>query len=62
MWWGPVRHIVRTEIASREYVTFDRQPEPFFIRMTGGRLAGNDRRTKQFGECARSHAIAVTTP
>ena len=59
--FGPVREIVKSEIESREYVTFDRQPKAFRFRLDySGQFAGSNRTTKQHRPDAKIYSIAVS--
>lgn len=58
--FGPVRQIVKSEIESREYITFDRQPKALRFRLDySGGFAGSNR-TTQHRPDAKIFSIAVS--
>ena len=60
--FGPVREIVKSEIESREYVTFERQPKAFRFRLDySGQFDGSNRTTKHRAD-AKIFSIAVSAP
>ena len=56
---GAVRDIVRSEIESREYITFARQPERLRFRLDYSGQFGATRSTTTYREGARIFSIAV---
>ena len=58
--FGPVREIVKSEIESREYAAFERQPRALRFRIdSSGRFAGSNRTTRYRAD-AKIFAIAVS--
>lgn len=60
--WGPVREIVESEIESRQFVTFQRQPGAFALRIDyTGLFAAGARRTTHYRRGARILSIAISS-
>ena len=58
--FGPVREIVKSEIESREYITFDRQPKGLRLRLDySGAFTGSNRTTRHRPD-AKIFSIAVS--
>ena len=60
--FGPVREIVKSEIESREYVTFARQPRALTFRLDyTGMFSPGLRRTTSFAPGAKIWSIAISS-
>lgn len=60
--FGPVREIVESEIESRQYVTFARQPRALTFRLDyTGIFSPGDRRTTRFAPGAKILSISVSS-
>jgi hypothetical protein len=60
--FGPVSEIVKSEIESREYVTFSRQPKALIFRLDyTGIFSPGRRRTASFAPGAKIHSIAISS-
>jgi hypothetical protein len=60
--FGPVSEIVKSEIESREYVTFSRQPKTLIFRLDyAGIFNPGRRQTTSFAPGARIHSIAISS-
>jgi len=60
--FGPVREIVKSEIESREYVTFSRQPRAFTFRLNyTGIFTPGLQRTTSFAPGAKIWSIAISS-
>lgn len=60
--FGPVREIVKSEIESREYITFTRQPKAFTFRLNyTGIFPAGVRRTTRFGPDAKLWSISISS-
>jgi hypothetical protein len=60
--FGPVREIVKSEIESREYITFARQPAALTFRLDyTGVFDSGTRRTTRFAPNAKLHSIAISS-
>jgi hypothetical protein len=61
--FGPVREIVKSEIESREYVTFARQPQTLTFRLDQtGIFSPGRRRTTSFAPGATIRSITISSP
>jgi hypothetical protein len=61
--WGAVREIVESEIESRQYISFERQPTVLTLRLNySGIFAAGSRRTTQYTPDAAILGIAVSAP
>lgn len=59
--FGPVERIVESEIESREYVSFERQPASLTLRLDyTGKFPGGSRETKRYSASARIYSIIVS--
>lgn len=59
--FGPVKQIVRSEIESREYISFEQQPSNVIMRLnTTGEFAANSRVTHVFSAGAKLLSIGVS--
>jgi hypothetical protein len=60
--WGPVREIVKSEIESREFVTFARQPAAFALRIDySGLFAAGARQTTRYRPDAKIMSISISS-
>jgi len=60
--FGPVREIVKSEIESREYVTFARQPRPLTFRLDDtGIFSPGRRHTTSFAPGAKIWSMAISS-
>jgi len=60
--FGPVREIVKSELESREYIAFARQPEALTFRLDyTGVFDSGTRRTTRFASNARIHSISISS-
>jgi len=60
--WGAVREIVESEIESRQFVTFERQPAALSIRIDySGLFAPGARRTTRYRPDAKIMSIAISS-
>jgi hypothetical protein len=60
--WGRVRGIFRSEIESRQYIEFERQPMGFMLRLNDmGRFAEGSRVTTTYEPGAKIYSIAIST-
>lgn len=58
--FGPVKQIMKSEIESREYITFERQPENLIMRLDDtGEFPQGSRVTQRFSAGAKLLSIAV---
>ena len=60
--WGKVRGIVRSEIESRQFIEFERQPTGLTLRLNDmGRFAAGSRVTTAYEPGAKIYSIAIST-
>ena len=60
--FGPVREIVKSEIESRQYIVFARQPKALTFRLDyTGIFESGTRRTTRFAPNAKIHSIAISS-
>jgi hypothetical protein len=61
-YFGPVREIVKSEIESREYITFARHPKGFTFRLDyTGIFPSGERRTTRFEPDAKLWSISISS-
>jgi hypothetical protein len=61
--FGPTRQIVKSEIESREYIEFERQPAYLTLRLNyTGIFSAGERTTTRFQRGATLHSITVSAP
>ena len=59
--WGPVQDIVESEIESRQFVTFERQPAAFTLRLDyTGEFPPGSRHTTRYQRDAKILSIAIS--
>jgi hypothetical protein len=59
---GPVREIVESEIESRQYITFDRQPKGLRLRLDyTGIFTSGERRTTRYQPDAKILSVAISS-
>jgi hypothetical protein len=60
--FGPVKQIVKSEIESREYITFERQPAALTLRLDyTGEFPEGSRQTQRFSAGAKIYSIVVSS-
>ncbi len=60
--WGPVKAIVKSEIESREYITFKRQPAALTLRLNStGEFPDGSNQTQKFATGAEIYSITVSS-